>query len=84
MKFPEEFVDNERIERVLNVIKFSDTLDVKKQLLSKLQSIDRESHNFLETRPNQMITPTEIEKLFFFRFQYTDDIQVSLKKTLKI
>ena len=41
-KFSEEFVDNERIERVesviyelLNIIKFSDILDVKEQLLSK-------------------------------------------------
>ena len=62
MKFS-EYVDNERIERVesaiyelLNIIKFSDTLNVKEQLLSKLQSIDRERHNFLESRPNQMIT----------------------------
>ena len=43
MKFSKEFVDNERIERVesvtyelLNIIKFSDMLDVKEQLLSKL------------------------------------------------
>ena len=44
IKLPEEFVDNERIERVesaiyelLNIIHFSDNLDVKEQLLSKLQ-----------------------------------------------
>ena len=49
MKFTEEFVDNERIERVeaaiyelLNIIKFSDTLNVIEQLLIKLQLLDRE------------------------------------------
>ena len=30
-----------------------------------------------------MITPEEIEKLFSIQFQYTDDIQVSLKKDIE-
>ena len=45
MKFS-EYVDNERIGRLessiyelLNIILFSDTLNVKEQLLSKLQSV---------------------------------------------
>ena len=53
--YNEEFIDNGRIERVesaiyelLNIIKFSDTLDVKEQLLSKLQTLDRERQHFLE------------------------------------
>ena len=88
MKFSD--VNNERIERVesaiyelLNIIKFSDTLDVKQQLLSNLQTIDRERENFLESRPNQMITLEEIEKLLSIQFQYTYDIQVSLKKDIE-
>ena len=56
---PMKFVDNERVERVecaiyelLNINKYSDTLDVKEQLLSKLQTVDRERTYFLESRPN--------------------------------
>ena len=45
--------------------------------------IDRERHNILESRPYQMITPEEIEKLFSIQFQYTDDIQVSLNKDIE-
>ena len=69
IKFSEEFVDNERIERIesaiyelFNIILFSNTLNVKEQLLSKLQTVDKERQHFLESRPNQMITPEEIEK----------------------
>ena len=89
MKFS-EYVDNGRIERVesviyelLNIIILSDTLNVKEQLLSKLQTVDKERQHFLESRPNQIITPEEIEKLFSIQFKYTDDIQVSLKKDIE-
>ena len=89
MKFS-EYVDNGRIERVesaiyelLNIIILSDTLSVKEQLLSKLQTVDKERQHFLESRPNQIITPEEIEKLFSIQFKYTDDIQVSLKKDIE-
>ena len=53
MKFS-EYVDNGRIERVesaiyelLNIIILSDTLNVKEQLLSKLQTVDKERQHFL-------------------------------------
>ena len=52
MKFS-EYDDNERIERVesaiydlLNIIQSSDTLNVKEQLLNKLQTVDREKTTF--------------------------------------
>ena len=71
-----EYIDNERIERVesaiyelLNIIQSSDTLNVKEQLLSKLQTVEREIQHFLESRANQMITPDEIEKLFSIQSQ---------------
>ena len=45
LKLPEEFVDNERIERaestiyeLLNIIKFTDTLNVKEKLLTNLKN----------------------------------------------
>ena len=42
-----------------------------------------ERQHFLESRPIQMITHKEIEKLFSKLFKYTDDIQVSLKKDIE-
>ena len=55
MKFSEN-VENGRIARVesaiyelLNIIILSNTLSVKEQLLSKLQTVDKERQHFLES-----------------------------------
>ena len=44
-----------------------------------VQTLHRERQYFKVSRSNQMISPKEIEKLFFIHFQYTDDILVILK-----
>jgi hypothetical protein len=74
--------DNERMERVesaiyelLNIIKFSDQLDVKENMLNKFQELDRERNRFLESRQNQYIKAEEIEKLFNIEFQYLEIIK---------
>ena len=82
--------DNERMERVesaiyelLNIIKFSDQLDVKENMLNKFQELDRERNRFLESRQNQYIKAEEIEKLFNIEFQYLEIIQSALIKDIK-
>ena len=62
-------IDNSRMEKLesvvyelLNIIKHR--LDVQVDLLNKTRQLDRVRHLFLESRPNQDLTPQEIEKLF--------------------
>ena len=77
----------ERVEsaiyELLNIIKFSDQLDVKENMLNNFQELDRERNRFLESRQNQFINAEEIEKLFNIEFQCLEIIQSTLIKDIK-
>ena len=60
------------VYELLNIIKHSERLSVQVDLLNKTRQLDRERNLFLESRPNQELTPGEIEKLFGIGFKFND------------
>ena len=78
-------IDNARMEKLesvvyelLNIIKHSERIDVQVDLLNKTRQLDRERNLFLESRPQQELTPVEIEKLFEIGFKFNDIMLNSL------
>ena len=60
------------VNELFNIIKHSERLSVQVDLLNKTRQLDREINFFLESRPNQVLTPDEIEKLFDNSFKFND------------
>ena len=78
-------IDNARMEKLesvvyelFNIIKHSDQFVVQVDPLNKTRQLDRERNLFLESRPLQDLTPSEIEKLFQMEFEFNDMIHGSL------
>ena len=84
-EFELQSVDNARMEKLesvvyelLNIIKHSERIEVQVDLLNKTRQLDRERNLFLESRPQQELTPVEIEKLFGIGFKFNDIMLGSL------
>ena len=60
---------------LLNIIKHSERIDVQVDLLNKTRQLDRERNLFLESRPQQELSPAEVEKLFGIGFKFNDIMQ---------
>ena len=79
---PIDIARMEKLESVvyelLNIIKHSERIDVQVDLLNKTRQLDRERNLFLESRPQQELTPVEIEKLFGIGFKVNDIMLDSL------
>ena len=78
-------IDNARMEKLesvvyelLSIIKHSERIDVQVDLLNKTRQLDRERNLFLESRPQQELSPAEVEKLFGIGFKFNDIMQGSL------
>ena len=66
------------VYELLNIIKHSERIDVQVDLLNKTRQLDRERNLFLESRPQQDLTPAEIQKLFRIEFKFNDIMLGSL------
>ena len=66
------------VYELLNIIKNSRRYDVLKDLFKKLRQLDKERNSFLESRPNQELTPDEIEKLLKIGFKFSDIMYSSI------
>ena len=66
------------VYEILNIIKLSERIDVQLDLLNKTRQLDRERNLFLESRPQQELTPAEIEKLFGIGLKFNDIMLGSL------
>ena len=78
-------IDNARMEKLevvvyelLHIIQNSRRYDVLKDSFKKLRQLDKERNSFLESRPNQVLTSDEIEKLLKIGFKFSDIMYSSI------